>query len=385
MAAILKNTIFKNVPLIFQRFIGAKFHLNGFYLPNPLRNKGSERMVTKPPNMTLLTFAWRSRRKTRKSVRWRRNCPGWIYQFEYHDLWGTYHTSILRGCWNTCNRGEIWFVASSAYHYRYAVSRGLVKHPEVVHHSSFLENIFATVQPHSVPNGITLISLYDNTPHWHAFLYREYNAYCHWEAVIHFQPFQPDFLCPGGYTFSCHWYIPAQVKLLCTVLWSTRWEPDRTETEQITDELPDHINLLYETIIAQTRLTADVDRRFRDVLRRRATTFVTDSTDIGFCPVLQHDVDTGDSPTIKQSPRRPPISAGNAENDILDDMLLTGVIKPSTSEWAFPVCLLKKTDGSYRFCIDYRRINAVSRKDGFSIPDIQVALDSLRELVSSLH
>jgi len=112
---------------------------------------------------------------------------------------------------------------------------------------------------------------------------------------------------------------------------------------------------------------------------------VTDSTDIGFCPVLQHDVDTGDSPTIKQSPRRPPISAGNAENDILDDMLLTGVIKPSTSEWAFPVCLLKKTDGSYRFCIDYRRINAVSRKDGFSIPDIQVALDSLRELVSSLH
>ena len=43
----MKNTIF-------QRFIGAKFHLNGFYLPNSLRNKGSERMVTKPPNMTLL-------------------------------------------------------------------------------------------------------------------------------------------------------------------------------------------------------------------------------------------------------------------------------------------------------------------------------------------
>ena len=54
LAAILKNAIFKNVPLIFQRFIGAKFHLNKFYLPNPLTNKGSERMVTKPPNMTLL-------------------------------------------------------------------------------------------------------------------------------------------------------------------------------------------------------------------------------------------------------------------------------------------------------------------------------------------
>jgi len=91
--------------------------------------------------------------------------------------------------------------------------------------------------------------------------------------------------------------------------------------------------------------------------------------------VLQHDVDTGDSPPIKQSPRRPPLSAGNAEDEILDD---TGVIEPSTSKWASPVCLVKKPDGSYRFCIDYRRVNAVSRKDGYPIPDIQHALDSLR-------
>ena len=74
----------------------------------------------------------------------------------------------------------------------------------------------------------------------------------------------------------------------------------------------------------------------------------------------------------------PPLSAGDAENEILDEMLKTGVIEPSTSEWALPVCLVKKPDGSYRFCIDYRRVNAVSRKDGFPIPDIQDTLDSLR-------
>ena len=59
-------------------------------------------------------------------------------------------------------------------------------------------------------------------------------------------------------------------------------------------------------------------------------------------------------------------------------MLKTGVIEHSTSEWASPICLVKKPDGSYRFSIDYRRVDAVSRKDGYPIPDIQDELDSLR-------
>jgi len=101
-----------------------------------------------------------------------------------------------------------------------------------------------------------------------------------------------------------------------------RREDVPTETEQ-NDEHPAHVNLLYEATVARTRLTAEVDQQFRDVLRRRATAFAKDSTDIGFCPVLQHDVDTGDSPPIKQSPRRPPLSAGDAENEILEDMLKT--------------------------------------------------------------
>jgi len=161
------------------------------------------------------------------------------------------------------------------------------------------------------------------------------------------------------------------------------FNPVLTDIQNVTKvgedtDLPAHMNLLYETTIANTRLAADVDQQLKEILAKHANTFATDSNDLGFCSLLEHDIDTGDSPPIKQSPRRPPLSAGDAETEIINEMLAAGVIEPSTSEWASPVCLVKKPDGSYRFCIDYRRVNAVSRKDGFPIPDIQDALDSLR-------
>jgi len=59
-------------------------------------------------------------------------------------------------------------------------------------------------------------------------------------------------------------------------------------------------------------------------------------------------------------------------------MLESGVIEPSESPWASPVCLVKKKDDTYRFCVDYRRVNSVSRRDAFPIPDIQDAFDHLR-------
>jgi len=107
-------------------------------------------------------------------------------------------------------------------------------------------------------------------------------------------------------------------------------------------------------------------------------TFATSSADLGFCNILKHDIDTGDARPIKKSPRWPPLAARDAEDEILDDMLATAVIEPSTSSWASPVCLVKKKDGQFRFCIDYRCVNAVSKTDSYPMPDIQDALDHLR-------
>ncbi|KAE9023029.1 hypothetical protein PR001_g13014 [Phytophthora rubi] len=92
---------------------------------------------------------------------------------------------------------------------------------------------------------------------------------------------------------------------------------------------------------------------------------------------VEHEIHTGNEAPIKVRPRR----HAHEEQKVIDEqvasMLNDGVIEPSSGVWGFPVVLVKKKVGSVRFCIDYRLLNAITKKDVYLLPRIDETLDNL--------
>ena len=120
-------------------------------------------------------------------------------------------------------------------------------------------------------------------------------------------------------------------------------------------------------------LTTEQRSELQNVLSEFADTF---SDEPGKTTLTKHEihVEPGTRPI-----KLPPYRVSTAKSDIikeeLKDMLKLGVIEPSSSPWSAPVVLIPKPDKTYRFCVDYRRLNEVTVSDAFPLPRIDDLID----------
>ena len=112
------------------------------------------------------------------------------------------------------------------------------------------------------------------------------------------------------------------------------------------------------------------------LLKQYTDLFATEDDPLGRTAVVRHTIHT-DGPPIRQPVRRQPVALQSTINSEVQKMLEQGVIQHSFSPWSSPVVMVRKKDGAWRFCIDYRKLNEVTYRDAYPLPRIDATLDSL--------
>ena len=110
-------------------------------------------------------------------------------------------------------------------------------------------------------------------------------------------------------------------------------------------------------------------KEFQDV-------FSQGDDDLGNTPLMEHGIETH-GPPLRQPYRRQNPAVRREEMTQVQQMLSSNVIRPSNSPWASPVVMVRKKDGSLRFCVDFRQLNAATIKDAHPLPRIDDLLDAL--------
>lgn len=117
-----------------------------------------------------------------------------------------------------------------------------------------------------------------------------------------------------------------------------------------------------------SKLTKEQKTTLDALLNKYDDIFAYTPDQLGRSSVVEHRIDTGDHQPIRlRSYRTSPTNRDEIDKQIAE-MLDDGVISPSESPWAAPVVLVKKSDGSMRFCVDYRQPNKITRKDSHPLP-----------------
>ena len=125
-------------------------------------------------------------------------------------------------------------------------------------------------------------------------------------------------------------------------------------------------------------LTKEQREKFERLIKNNLDIFAKNKKDLGKTTKVKHTIDTGNEKPIKQRFRRFSHKEKETIRKEIETMLENGIIRKSKSPQASPIVLVKKKDGSTRFCIDFRKLNKITKKDNHPLPRIDDMLDKFQ-------
>ncbi len=131
-----------------------------------------------------------------------------------------------------------------------------------------------------------------------------------------------------------------------------------------------------------TDLTTEQKQSVKKMFQKWECIFSRGPTDIGHTNLVEHHITLDNEQPFKEPHRKIPPALFEEIREHLNEMLSTGAIRDSESPYSSNVVIVRKPDGSIRFCVDYRKLNNRTVKDAYAIPRIE---DTLHLLAGSKY
>jgi hypothetical protein len=266
--------------------------------------------------------------------------------------------------------------AITLLHYQFLKQHGLERCLETLEQPCYLKGIGTTDSGSSLKVNQCVELLVQAVP----------NSQQHWKFLVVEFPMETQVL------LGMDWLVSNKVKLdLHKMQMSVADYPKKVQLSQWVGEIPTYVTEVYplknldeEELtdwISSLSKTAELNEEqkgqlwslleeYRDVFKVRGQEF-------GQATVSPFEIRTVDDIPVKQASRRLAPNLRTKVQRQVQEMLDLGVIRPTSSPWASPILLVRKKDGTWRFCIDYRQLNAKTISDAHPLMDQRDIRDSL--------
>ncbi|EYC11418.1 hypothetical protein Y032_0050g1903 [Ancylostoma ceylanicum] len=129
--------------------------------------------------------------------------------------------------------------------------------------------------------------------------------------------------------------------------------------------------------IKKNRVTEVIEQDIENVLEEYPDAFAISDKELTQTELVKMEINTGENTPVKLKTRPVPLGIRTKLREMLQDLEKRAIIEKSSSEWAFPIVLVEKKDGSIRLCVDYRELIKRIKLDSYPIPTIEAILQNM--------
>jgi len=131
----------------------------------------------------------------------------------------------------------------------------------------------------------------------------------------------------------------------------------------------DDLTKIYDTINDFSWLNEDQKQHAVSLIKKFECIFAKDKNDIGFCTDIEHEIKLKENAPVQRINSKVPYNVEEWVDRQVEQLRSANIIRESSSPWAAPIVVVKKKNGEFRMCIDYRRLNSLTVRPIYNIPD----------------